>query len=66
MVTTIQKDRFFKSGFKIGAKRDTKDDGHGRLIPGRLRCHINIAGIKLDISEESYELLSTQMEELGL
>ena len=63
MLTTIQKDKFFKSGFKIGAKRD---DGPERSIPGRLRCHISIAGIKFDISEESYELLSIQMKGLGL
>ena len=66
MVTTIQKDGFFKSGFKIDVKRDVTMDGHGRPIPGRLRCYISIAGIVLDISEESYELLSIQMKGLGL
>ena len=66
MVTTIQKDIILKSGFKIRAKRDITNDGHGRPIPGRLRCYISIAGIVLDISEESYELLSVQMKELGL
>ena len=59
MVTTIQKDIFFKSGFKIEAKRE---DGPEKSIPGRLRCWIRIGGIKLDISEESYELLTMQMK----
>ena len=66
MVITIQKDIILKSGFKIRAKRDVRGDGHGRPILGRLRCYISIAGIVLDISEESYELLSAQMEGLKL
>ena len=48
------------------AKRDVTDDGHGRPIPGRLHCYLSINGIKLDISEETYELLSIQMKGLGL